>query len=774
MGFFNYLANFGRGPRRSRIAASIRPKAPDLGTLLRRPKVVNGMILVGISAILLTGIITWGRSSPRIWVNEVASESLVNPIEFSVPDDAATKQRREEARAGADRYYIANAPVLDRLGASIEGLPLAVREVVNLDDIDPGLREQFSLDDTDLGLLQRYTTADGATLAWKESSDRFIELLWSREPLLEPQEFQIFATTMQRKVIPPGNAAGKAPTGMEVTRAIDLDPDKLDSRVREDLLQLARRAGFARDVAPTVVAPILSDPSPTVLFDSDATSLAAEKAAAAVPEQVSKYLRGEIVYSRGDVITPEQVELARLSTTNAFSHGSATSNWLQIFGWGLLSLVVTVLVAGHGVIFYERIARSTARLAALMGLLTCCTALAMVIAVEFPRLHVFGATLSIALLAILLSLAYDRRIAVFTTLLASIAICVATGEPMVFVVAMVAVGSALALQLGEIANRGAFVRAAVISALVALVAFGAEALVATPIGSTGALKQIFGDSMLAAAATVTAGFIMLGTMPSLERAFDITTGLTLAELRDPRQPLLRELQARAPGTYNHSLAVATIAEHAAEEIGADSRLVYVGGLYHDIGKINKPEYFIENQGGGDNKHSKLSPAMSLLVIVGHVKDGLELAREYGLPKVLRHFVESHHGTTLVEYFFHAARERAANEGGDVEEFEYRYPGPKPRTREAAILLLSDGIESAARSMSNPTPSSIEALVRRMSRRRLDDGQLDESPMTFRELHTVEDSIIKSICAIHHSRIAYPAAEEGEEDGEITSPRFASS
>ena len=270
---------------------------------------------------------------------------------------------------------------------------------------------------------------------------------------------------------------------------------------------------------------------------------------------------------------------------------------------------------------------------------------------------------------------------------------------------------------------------------------------------------ILTNAASAVSASYLVGFIMLGALPSIERVFILTTGLTLSELRDPRHPLLRQMQQRAPGTYNHSLQIANIAEAAADSIGADSLLVYVGALYHDIGKINKPEYFIENQGGRGNKHDKLSPAMSLLVIVGHVKDGLELAREYGLPKVLRHFIESHHGTSLVEYFFHAARERAATEGSDVEEFEYRYPGPRPRTREAAILLLCDGIESATRAMSDPTPSSIEALVRRMSRRRLEDGQLDESPLTFRELHIVEDAIVKSLCAIYHSRISYPGKEE---------------
>ena len=157
--------------------------------------------------------------------------------------------------------------------------------------------------------------------------------------------------------------------------------------------------------------------------------------------------------------------------------------------------------------------------------------------------------------------------------------------------------------------------------------------------------------------------------------------------------------------------------------------------------------------------------MSLLVIIGHVKDGLELAQEYGLPRVLRHFIESHHGTSLVEYFFHAAREQAADEGEEIEEFSYRYPGPKPRTKEAAILLLCDGIESATRAMSDPTPSRIETLVRSLSRRRLDDGQLDESELTFSELRIIEDSIIKSLCAIYPSRIAYPGGREEREERE---------
>ncbi|MCH2161834.1 MAG: HDIG domain-containing protein [Phycisphaerales bacterium] len=760
MGLFSKLDIFRRGRRPSRITASIRPKkAPDLRTLILRPRFAYGITAVLCSAILLTGIVAWGRSQPRIWVGEIATNSLVNPVEFTVRDVQETQRRRDEAGANATRYYSINAPVLDRLRAKIVGLPLAVREVVNLDSVDPGLREEFNLKDNDLGVLQRYSTSEGATPTWVEASERFIQLLWSHEPLLDSQEFQIFATTPERKVIPPGEKNNNLAAAIEVTRAIDLESDSLDTRVREDLLQLARRAGFPRDAGATVVAPLLRDPSPTVLFDTIATDQSILAAQDAVPEVNVAHARGEVIYARGDVVTKEQENLARRSLANAFSHGGYSSPWLRILGWGVLAAILALMMAGHGVIFYPQIARSTSRLVGLLGLVVGCTALATLAAIEVPRLLVFGSVLSVCVLGILLTLAYDRRIAIFATILTSITICVATGKSMGFAVALVAIGASLAAQLGEVANRGAFVRAAVISAIAALVTFAAVSMATIPLESEGAIRQILGDTLLAGGATITAGFIMLGIMPPLERAFDITTGLTLAELRDSRQPLLRQLQARAPGTYNHSLAVATIAENAAEAIGADSRLIYVGGLYHDIGKINKPEYFIENQGGRGNKHDKLSPAMSLLVIVGHVKDGLELAREYGLPKVLRHFIESHHGTSLVEYFFHAARERAATEGSDVEEFEYRYPGPRPRTREAAILLLCDGIESATRAMSDPTPSSIEALVRRMSRRRLEDGQLDESPLTFRELHIVEDAIVKSLCAIYHSRISYPGKEE---------------
>ena len=769
------------------------------------------MAVLSVS-VLLTLVTTWTRSNTRVWPGEVATDSFVNPIAFSVLDSEETDRRRTDAKQASPRFYVADATYLADLRAKLMGLPVAARAKVTVDEVGEELKARFGLTDTSLTLLQKYQTPDGVTPTWRESVDEFIVALWNFEPLLETLEFQKFSTTPTRRVLPPppietivadpvdqGGETASGTTGttetaeeatlaedpdpaadrstaVTVDRAIELVPDEMASSVRMNLIKLARYSGFPRDAAEIVVAAIINRPGPTVLFDPATTSLAAEEAAGRVADVFTEHTAGELIYARGDVLDTDAIELASLVLTNVVETGGLQGTWSRVAGWMFLAFVVTVLLAGHGVTFYSRIARSTTRLAVVLLMLVGTTALASFFAVAFPRLAPFGAALSISILAITLTLAYDRRIAIFAGLLGAVCITIAVGASTAYAIALLAVSSTLAFQLEEIPNRGAFVRASVVSGGVTALVILASGIATIPLGTDGAFTQALVRAALGCAGTLFAGFLMLGIMPSIERLFDITTGLTLAELRDTRQPLLRELQSRAPGTYNHSLAVASIAENASEAIGADSRLVYVGGLYHDVGKLNKPEYFIENQGGGGNKHNKLSPAMSLLVIIGHVKDGLELAQEYGLPRSLRHFIESHHGTSLVEYFFHAAKEKAADEGGEVDEFEFRYPGPKPRTREAAILLLCDGIESATRAMGDPTPSRIESLVRRMCRRRLDDGQLDDSDLTFRDLRVIEDSIIKSLCAIYHGRIAYPTrqAEASEPAGKVETPRSAAS
>ena len=231
--------------------------------------------------------------------------------------------------------------------------------------------------------------------------------------------------------------------------------------------------------------------------------------------------------------------------------------------------------------------------------------------------------------------------------------------------------------------------------------------------------------------------------------------MTLLDYSDANQPLLKRLAMEAPGTFSHSLMIGSIAEAAAEAIGRNGLLCRVGAYYHDIGKINKPGYFVENQIGSLSQHKELSPAMSQLIIVGHVKDGIELADEYGLPAVLKQFIETHHGTTLVEYFYNQAKKKLDEKPSELSETEFRYAGPKPLTKEAAIVMLSDSVEGTVRALPEVTPTRIEVIVHNMAMKRLQDGQFDECDLSLRELSLIETSISKTLIAHYHGRIAYP-------------------
>ena len=276
-----------------------------------------------------------------------------------------------------------------------------------------------------------------------------------------------------------------------------------------------------------------------------------------------------------------------------------------------------------------------------------------------------------------------------------------------------------------------------------------------------------------ACAAFLAGLLIQSLLPLIEKVFHVATSMTLLDYSDANQPLLKKLAMEAPGTFSHSLLIGSIAEAAAEVIGCNGLLCRVGAYYHDIGKINKPRYFAENEMGAASKHKELSPAMSQLIIVGHVKDGVEIAREFGLPNVLRQFIEMHHGTTLVEPFYHEAKrkyeEPAAVGRKPMEppptESEFRYAGPKPRSKEAAILMLADAVEGAVRSLTEVTLARIEGIVHNIAMRRLQDGQFDECDLTLRELSQIETSMSKSLRAHYHGRIAYPTAADapaGEE------------
>ncbi|HVG07291.1 MAG TPA: HDIG domain-containing protein [Thermoanaerobaculia bacterium] len=244
-------------------------------------------------------------------------------------------------------------------------------------------------------------------------------------------------------------------------------------------------------------------------------------------------------------------------------------------------------------------------------------------------------------------------------------------------------------------------------------------------------------------------------VPILESLLAITTDIKLVELANTNLPLLRRLAFEAPGTFQHSLMVANLAKEGCEAIGADPVLAYSAGLYHDVGKVLRPEYFVENQRGGQNRHDKLLPSMSALILLNHVKDGLELAREHGLPQVIQDAISQHHGTRLIKYFYHRAMEQKDPEALEVTEDKYRYPGPKPQNKVMGVLMLADAVEAASRTLAEPAPAKIRGLIQTILEDILKDGQLEHTDLTLSDLRTVSDTFLRVLANIFHQRIDYP-------------------
>jgi len=260
-----------------------------------------------------------------------------------------------------------------------------------------------------------------------------------------------------------------------------------------------------------------------------------------------------------------------------------------------------------------------------------------------------------------------------------------------------------------------------------------------------------------------------GIIPIVEIIFNYTTSIKLLELADLNQPGLRKLLIEAPGTYHHSILVGILAEAAAEAIHADSLLTRVSAYYHDIGKIKKPLYFVENQKGVENKHDKLLPSMSSLIIAAHVKDGAETAKQFGLGKTIQNIILQHHGTSCMTYFYRKAIELNAEGNQPVSDKDFRYPGPKPQTKEAGIVMLADAVEASSKTLSDPTPARIQGMVQQIINNIFADGQLDECELTLKDLHLIAENFNRVLNGIFHSRIEYPESNEKETNGKTKPP-----
>jgi putative nucleotidyltransferase with HDIG domain len=486
----------------------------------------------------------------------------------------------------------------------------------------------------------------------------------------------------------------------------------------------------------------------TLSLNSAATTQAKEKAIAAVEEQYVTISPGDVLAPAGQAIKDDTMSLLALEHQTYLAElglAKRIGYSLALLGMFVALAVLCSVYVWH---YEQRLLDNWRRLAATLALVVISVGLSVIASADNVRAEL----VPLMVLAMTLSIAYHRELALLFSAAAALAVVVATGRGLSeFMILNATVASAILL-VGNIRNRRKLIYVGLAVGLVAvLTTIGVETISAQPWSS------IWPDAVRFGLWSLFAGLLMLGLLPFIESLFGVQTELSLLELGDVAHPLLQELVRRAPGTYNHSINVASIAEAAAEAIGARGLLVRVGAYFHDIGKMLKPGYFVENQGHDANRHESLVPAMSTLIIIAHIKDGADLARQHRLPEPIIDFIEQHHGTTLVEYFFRRASERneANPDGCDVDESDFRYPGPKPQTKEAAVLMLADAVESASRALVEPTPARIESLVHDIALKRLLDGQFDCCGLTLQELATIEDSLVKSLTAVYHGRIKYP-------------------
>ncbi|MCH7592036.1 MAG: HDIG domain-containing protein, partial [Planctomycetes bacterium] len=361
----------------------------------------------------------------------------------------------------------------------------------------------------------------------------------------------------------------------------------------------------------------------------------------------------------------------------------------------------------------------------------------------------------------ILAITYPQRLAIGASCVIAVLVGAVTDASLVFLVTLFVGVVVVVVLLDEIRSRTKLISSGLITSA-AVVA----ASMAGGFAEGHSVPFVVTHGLYAGLSAMLASFVVSGVLPLIERLFRVATSLTLLEWRDPTRPLLQRLAREAPGTYNHSLALGTLAEAGCEAIGANGLLAQVGALYHDIGKIPKADYFAENQEGKPSRHDNLAPTMSLLIIVGHVKDGIEMAKEYRVPRVLHQFIEEHHGTTVVRYFHHVASEKqpsvaSGKHDREVRESEYRYGGPKPRTRESAVLMLCDSVEGAVRALPERTPNRIEAMVDAIVSDRLGDGQFDDCDITLKEIRRVSESLTKTLSGIYHGRVAYPKSRKAD-------------
>ncbi|HXE71506.1 MAG TPA: HDIG domain-containing protein [Candidatus Nitrosotenuis sp.] len=687
------------------MSVSFQKALGRLQALVGRPELLVSLLFLACFGCLLAVL-----AAGELPYTDEPSEGAVSPRDYTAPrtieivDEKATDESRRRAAAEVAPVYTFEPRMVtqaeDRVRVTFD---LLARRAALRAQAPPDLAERLAELDRQMPLplsqktVQHLSAAPPPLLDYLENATRHVLVQVLKEGVREDQ-------------VPEARQA----VGREVRQLPGLDPS-----YQEAVIEIASGALV-----------------PSKFLDPEATSRARQAAMEGVTPIKRLILQGQAIVRKGEIVTPETLE--DLKALGLLRRRLTAQNLLA---YSLLVLVLMLMVMVY--LRQERpdIYRRPASLMLLALVVIAVAGVGRYLTTISPYLA------PVATASMLIAFLLEARLALLTTALLAILTGIFTQAFPPAAVALLT-GTVGVLAVARVSGRFDLIAASLVvwaSNVLAVLVFS---LMSTDEWGEIAKNTLFFGGLNG----LTSALVAVGALPFLENFFGITTHIKLVELSSPSEPLLQRLLKEAPGTWQHSVMVANMAESAAQAVGADSLLARVGAYYHDVGKIKRPRFFIENQTGPDNPHDRIAPSLSAMIIMAHVRDGLELAAQYKLPDTIVDFIRQHHGTSLVAYFYHAARTRSQE---PVFEEDFRYPGPKPRTRESAIVMICDGIEAASRTLPSPTPERLAELVNKMIDGLVEDGQLDECDLSLKDLSVVRETLIRNLTGLYHQRVEYP-------------------
>lgn len=675
-----------------------------------------------LTAVVLLLILTLTLSSNFLLVGvsletgQIASRDIIAPRTIEFVDRYKTQQLEEKAMESVEKAYDFKLQVLNQTKLDINNTFTRILDYKNNSLLDNSAKIKGLIENLPVKLSERALV---------------ISLGLSANKLGELEDLGI-------KLVEQLMDAGIKDEKIEDARL----------KLSEEIDQLAlgnEEKELLKEITQKTIAPNL-------LYNQVKTEKEREKARQSVEPARQIIRKGLVIIRRGDQVNPEHVALLE-----ALGLQRSRINYQTIGGFALFNLMAILLIGTYLWQHKKEIFYRESRLYLLGIIIIFILLLSKVI--NTVAISSFSSSVGylapVAAGTMLITILLDAKLAILVNVVLAAFVGLMNNNDLgIFTIAFFG-GMAGIYSVSKVSQRDDLTRAFLIISSTNILATLTIGMV---LGTTW--QDIFLGGVWGVINGIFSTVLTIGLLPFLENTFAVTTPIRLLELANPNHPLMRKFLMEAPGTYHHSIIVANLAEAAAEKVKGQTLLVRVGAYYHDIGKLTRPFFFIENQLANNNPHDKISPTLSTLIITSHVKDGLELAREYKLPEDIQDIIRQHHGTSLITYFYHRASEKEES----LVERDFRYPGPNPQTKEAAIVMLADSVEAAVRSLSKPTPARIEVMVKKLIKDKLNDGQLDECDLTLRDLDIIANAFVHVLGGIYHSRIEYPELVAKEIEG----------